>query len=93
MRVNEAFQAGVRVDSQHDVQPAHVLGSATRSVPTDSSSYAAAPELAQLLARVSEIDEVRPELVDEVSRRLAAGVYESRAAAEQTAERIVQSAV
>lgn len=96
MRINEGFLSGARVDQRHDVNPAHGPASAVRSASVtahDASSYASAPELAQLVAGVNETDDIRPEVIEEVSRRLAAGLYDSRDAAERTAEAILRTGV
>lgn len=96
MRINEGFLSGARVDQRHDVNPAHSPASAVRSAsvaPNDTSSDTTASEFVQLVFRVDETDEVRPEVIAEVSRRLAAGLYDSRAAAERAAEVILQTSV
>lgn len=46
-------------------------------------------ETAALVSGLSEIPEVRPELIEEVRQRLARGEYLTRDAAEQTAEAIL----
>ena len=93
MRINEGFPSGARVDQRHDVNPAHKPATSTRSasaLPQDAGSDASVTESAWLVARLDETEDVRPELIEAVSRRLAAGAYDSRAAAEQTAESILQ---
>lgn len=96
MRINEGFLSGSRVDQRQGVNPAHSPASASRSasvVADDASTYASGPEFAQLVARVNETEDVRPDVIEEVSRRLAAGLYDSRAAAERTAEVILQAGI
>jgi len=57
----------------------------------DATSNAPAPEIEQLVARLDETVDVRPDVIGEVSRRLAAGSFASRASAERTAEAMLRS--
>jgi hypothetical protein len=96
MRINEGSLSGSRVDQRHDVNPAHSPASVIRSAsvtPDDASSDTTASEFVQLVSRVDETDHIRPEVIEEVSRRLAAGLYDSRDAAERAAEAILQTGV
>lgn len=92
MRINDGYPAGARIDWQQGIDPAQSPAPAARS---DSAAAAAsddssASELAQLVAAATATDEVRPDVVREVSARLAAGAYSTREAAEQTADAILR---
>lgn len=93
MRISNGFLSGPRIDRQSEVDPAQAP--TVRSGPVaqqDVSNYTSAHELAQLVATVNGSEDVRPGLVQEVSRRLAAGFYSTPEAAERTAEAILQAA-
>jgi hypothetical protein len=93
MRISNGFLSGARIDWQNDVDPAKASTVRSGSVAQqDASNYSSAHELAQLVATVNESEEVRPGLVQEVSRRLAAGFYSTPEAAERTAATILQAA-
>lgn len=95
MRIYERFVSGMHIDDQHDIDPAKTPASAAKSAsvaPQDASNYASAPELAQMVAAVTETEDFRSELVADVSRRLAAGAYDTREAVERTAEAIMKTA-
>ena len=84
-----------RIDSPHPVDPtADPAGAAQAGSPraTDSDTSNAG-ELAQLVSAANLTDEVRPGVVADVARRLAAGEYDTRDAAGQTAEAILQGNV
>lgn len=94
MRIYERFVSGMRIDDQHDIDAARMPASAAKSAsvaPQDASNYASAPELAQMVAAAAETDEVRLQLVADVSRRLAAGIYDTHEAVDRTAEAILTS--
>ena len=58
----------------------------------DASVHVPSPELLELMARVEQAPEVRPEVLERVAQRLASGFYLTREAAEQTADILRQSA-
>lgn len=63
----------------------------TRVDNLDSSSQARSGEMARLAAELSRTPEVRAEKVAQAAERLASGYYESRAAAEATAEQLLKA--
>jgi hypothetical protein len=95
MRINEGHLSGKPIDRQHDIDPALGSGASERpasEVSQFASDYSSLRELARLAAAVNETEEIRPGLVQEVSRRLVAGAYVTREAAEHAAEAILQVA-
>src|SRR5437867_3819434 len=95
MRINEGLQSGTRIDGQHEVDSAPrapaSAGQSTSVAPQDGGNYASAPELARLVDAVRQTEDVRPGVVGDVSRRLASGVYDTREAAQRTAEAILNA--
>ena len=89
MRIENHQLTNPRVDSRQGMPPVHAptsrVGSSAEAN-DEVSSHARAPELVQLVAQVRAVEEVRQDRVQEVARRLAGGAYFTRAAAERTAE-------
>jgi hypothetical protein len=72
-------------------QPAVTQDAASRAAangPPAASSHVPSPELLDLLARVKQEPEVRPDVLARVAQRLASGYYLSRQAATDTAEAV-----
>ena len=55
------------------------------------ASYVPSSELSELLTRLREFPETRPEMVDAARARFAEGYYLSRSAAVQTAAAILEA--
>lgn len=92
MRITDSILAGLRIDRATDTERAPAPAARSESaLPPDSSDTASAQQLAALVSTVVATDEVRPELVREVARRLAAGEYETPGAAARTADAILRA--
>ena len=94
MRINIHDLSNARVDGRQDDLSSDESASAGRchaATPHDVSTHTPAPELIQLATQVRATDEIRLDVVKAVVARLASGEYSSRAAAEQTAEKILKS--
>jgi hypothetical protein len=77
------------------VAAANSARSATRasdSASADPDAFSPTAELAQLLALVQQSPDLRAEVLEAVARRLAAGEFDSSAAAAETAEAILNQA-
>lgn len=64
--------------------------SAARSDQASESESTVSAETAALMTSLHDIPEVRPEVIEEVRRRLGRGEFMSRDAAEKTAEAILE---
>jgi hypothetical protein len=73
-------------------QPTPAPDATTRAAangpPPEVSSHVPSPELLDLLGRVRQEPEVRPDVLARVAQRLSSGYYLSRQAATDTAEAI-----
>lgn len=95
MRISDSYFSGVQTGRRPEFDPATGTTPSDRPVTLtagDSSEFAGASELAQLSAAVMNTDEIRTGLVESVSRRLAAGFYDTHDAAQQTADAILNAA-
>lgn len=70
-------------------KPGRVVPRAPYSSSDQSSDSATTGEISPLLAGLSEVPEIRVDVVEEVRQRLKRGEHLTRAAAEQTAEAIL----
>jgi hypothetical protein len=91
------FGSKLPIQENGQAQPTDVTRPAPQPTPaasgsaaTDpgSASYVPSSELSELLSRLREFPEIRPEMVDAARARLAEGHYLSRSAAVQTAAAI-----
>ena len=90
MRIDPGFQGGP-VQGRKVGRPVQGSSSASRATtdqPAESDSTVSA-ETASLVGALHDIPEVRPEVIEEVRRRLDRGDFLSRDAAEKTAEAIL----
>lgn len=91
MRIDPGFQGGP-VQGRKVGRPVQGSSSASRArsdQPSESEPTVSA-ETAALLNTLHEIPDVRPEVIEDVRRRLSQGDFLSRDAAEKTAEAILQ---
>lgn len=90
MRIDPGFQGGP-IPGRKTGRPVQGSSSASKAhsdQPADSE-VAISSESAPLVSSLHDIPEVRPEVIEEVRRRLGRGEFLSRDAAEKTAEAIL----
>jgi hypothetical protein len=95
MRIAEGLPLSARIDGRQGVDSAEGSTIPAPLAPParpEVSHYSGGHDLMQIVSSANATEDVRPGVVDEVSRRLAAGVFETRTSAEQTAEAILRSA-
>ncbi len=89
MHIDNTYLTNRTVGQPEEASPA---ADASRKSPApglpgaDASAHVRSSELLELLARVRQAPEVRPEVLRRAAQRLASGYYNTRQAAEQTAE-------
>ena len=90
MRIDPGFQGGPVQGRKigRPVQGSSSASHATADQPAESESTVSA-ETAALVGALHDIPEVRPDVIEEVRRRLERGDFLSRDAAEKTAEAIL----
>ncbi len=95
MRVNDVYLTNVKLEQPERTRgagsPGATAAAAGEAQATEASTHTPSPELLQLLAQVRQQPAVRQDRLEAVARRLAAGDYNTREAARQTAEAMLNA--
>jgi hypothetical protein len=94
MRIDNSSFGNVKVGHPASALPPAKLTRSAKSASSAAMEKSAQPatlQLADLLARVREEPEVRPDVIRQVQQRLQQGEYLTAAAAAATADRMLQS--